>query len=303
MASNALSSSEKDSYILVSFSTNDGTLIEAYTDWGSDVSFEGLVYSSETSLEVTLPKNTGTLQRTFCTIRMESSASPVLVGELSRTTKHAEVEVDIVEVVRPTSPGPAQNILRPVTGALVERLKLNAGGLEGVARFQCSTVKSRIRDVKLGLSCNHECSNRLGDGICGINLAVASRTLLAPLRTISGPEITVEDSAIPVGLRDRLFHSGYLVRNGLHLEIEEWRNESNGAKNQFFLKRQPPVEWLNEVVTIVAGCDKSVDECKLYVPDLGPVPGTTGNEARFRGPGIGMQPYNPNFENRRGPAS
>lgn len=301
MVVDALAKSEKEAYTLVSLTADDGELVEAYTDWGSDVSFEGLEYSSELGLKVTLPDNVGTLERRFCDIQIPLEASSVLLPQSIRSTPHSQIEVAVTEIIRPHVPGPAQNILHSFLGK-VERVVKNPTGIKSMVRLRCTSLKSQIKDVSLGVTCNHQCVNRLGDSGCTVDMGTIPKRISATLTSILRQKITVTDAAVSSGLGDRFYHRGYVARRGLHIGIQEWRDEVNGTKNEFFLVRQPPPEWENQTVTIFAGCDKTIETCRArFTPGSGGVPAnTTGNESNFKGLGYNMPAYNPQFEDARG---
>jgi hypothetical protein len=68
--------------------------------------------------------------------------------------------------------------------------------------------------------------------------------------------------------------------------VQDWRNEVEGDKQVFFMNRRPPSSWIGAIVTLFAGCDKTIETCRDRF----------GNEEHFNGRGYSMPAYHPNFE-------
>jgi len=290
----AISLADKDTYYLVKFKwTDSAAKTQTWTDWGQDVIHsDGLTYLSETSMQIKLPPNDGTLKAAPCTITMPlpDPADPSDLRERIAETKHQAVEVEIVEVVIGVTGGENARIATVYRGRL-SRVRKNASGHNGQIRLDFQSPKSQLA-IGSGLQCNHQCVNRLGDALCKVNLA--SYTDTGTLTSISGGEVTI------TGLGSQLvryYDKGYVSFEGLNISIRDW---SDPDVTKFQLVRQPPAHWLNKTVSVTAGCDKSIDTCRnRFAPPGGPPAGTTGNEGNFNGIGIAIPAYNPVFETGR----
>lgn len=281
MVTEAADLSSKSTFQLVEFVFTGGAF--RATDLDSDYEFDGFNYSSIPDMEVKLPANTGTLENTAeCLIALPSSAG--FVADYTSGIPHQPATVKIIEILVPEE-GAAPSNINTLFKGLVVVGRRNPGGRPGRAVLAALPLKARL-DVALGEPCNHQCTNRLGNAACTVDLTILDRTKVITVLTILGTKITCNPAQIPTGLVDRLYHRGFVHRNGLYIGVQEWRNEVFGTRSEFFLCRQPPASWLNQTVTLVAGCAKDPDSCNLRFANL----------ANYNGRGFAIPPYHPNYE-------
>lgn len=281
MTLNALDLSSKESWQFVRFvDVSTGNTLAAYTNKDSAETFEGVDYTSETALEIELPENNGTLGEAECKVRLP--ISDAFTQSISFPTAIAPMEIYVTEFARGT--GAASAIVRPFQGQ-VDVIRKNALGRIGFLEVSAIPIKARLQ-IALGEPCNHQCINNLGEGRCGVILNAGNQgRLTVSISAIDGKKVTLTTS-IATGLQDRFYQGGYMQVGGLTLGITLWRNEIEGNKQDFFLSRRPPDSWLVASVTLVAGCDKTIETCRSR----------WNGEEFFNGRGYAMPSYHPNYE-------
>lgn len=281
----SLNRANKRNWLLLKFVNNrTDDLIAAYTNRDSDDTFEGTDYESYTNIEIQLPENSGLLNASACVVTM-----PLLDGfltEISGGARYPETRLEIVEVTK--AEGGSTVYSRPFRGIVVNS-KRNVKG-KGHVALGALPIKARL-GVAQGLQCMHHCINRLGDGRCGVALNTPpNRIASASVAAIDGTKVTITSGQVSTGLDDRFYQRGYMVREGLEILIQIWRNESNGDRHEFFLARRPPSSWLGENVQIFVGCDKTIETCRAKF----------NNEEFFNGIGYAMPAYHPVYEQGKG---
>jgi hypothetical protein len=281
--SEAIDLSTKETYQLVSFVHAGGAAY--YTDWTSDVPFGGNTYISTPDLEVKPPANDGLFGEQTCNV-----AIPLVTGDTNNDTfaarvsngqPHAKIDCTVTEVMKSITPGPSQNVNTLFVGA-VHIVSSNHRQRQDKVMLRCLPIKSRVATVAMGLPCYHLCANNLGDASCKVVLSGA-KAAPAVIDSIDGREVTIATNATIEAQADRFYHRGFLKFEGLNIGIQDWRS---AEPLKFFLVRQPPEHWDGETVTVVAGCDKSIETCRSRF----------SNEANFLGLGYAMPSYHPNFE-------
>jgi uncharacterized phage protein (TIGR02218 family) len=281
MTFNALDLPVKETWQFAKFlRVADDFCVGAYTDRDSDTEFEGQVYTSETSMEIQLPENNGLLNESPCNIVL-----PLLAGfptDLTSGAPYPQTRVEVVEFIR--GEGASSVALRTFKG-LIAAARRNLAGRRNFIGISALPVKARLQTITLGEPCNHQCINRLGDGRCQVILSVPPNKHNVTISAIDGTEVTVSDS-ITAGLEDRFYQRGYMLKDGLEIGVQDWRNEVEGDKQVFFMNRRPPSSWIGAIVTLFAGCDKTIETCRDRF----------GNEEHFNGRGYSMPAYHPNFE-------
>ena len=281
MVTEAVDLSTKSTFQLVEITFVGGAL--RLTDLDSDYDFNGFTYSSQPDMEVQIPTNSGTLEQVEARIALPVSLS--FVDAYTSGAPHQPANVVVTEILLPEDGNAAPANINVLFKGLIVVGRRNAGGRPGRCVLAALPLKARL-DIALGEPCNHQCQLRLGNAGCTIDLTIGDRTKVATVLTILGTKITVNPAQIPTGLVDRLFHRGYVHLNGLYIGIQDWRNEVNGTRSEFFLNRQPPASWLNQNITIVAGCAKDPESCNTRYNNL----------ANFNGRGFAIPPYHPMYE-------
>lgn len=287
----ALSLPVKDTYYLVKFAWSTGsTQTQTWTDWGSDVVHtDGLTYTAEPSMRVSLPANDGTLKAAPCTITLPMPDPPDSTDLRERVieTKHQPVTVTVTEIMRGESGGEQARVGIVFRGRL-GRARRNLGGVNGQLRMDFFTPKSQL-EIRTGLQCNHQCVNTLYGPLCKADPSATQD--FGTLTAINGAEVTITGLASKTG---RFWDRGWLIIETLHIPIRDWVDTD---PTKFKLVRRPPSHWLNKTVQVLAGCDKTIETCRSrFVAPGGAPGGTTGNESHFNGIGYGIPAYNPVIE-------
>jgi hypothetical protein len=281
--SDAIDLSTKETYQLVSFVHAGGAAY--YTDWTSDVTFGANLYISTPDIEVKLPTNDGLFGENVCSVAIPlvtgNSANDTFAGRISNGQPHAQTEVTVSEILRPTTPGPSQTVNTLFVGA-VTIVSSNYRQRRDKVQVKCMPIKSRVATVAMGIPCHHLCGNNLGDASCKVVLTGAKSTP-AIIASIDGREVTINTNATIQAQGDRFYHRGYLKFQNLFIGIQDWRSATPLVFN---LVRQPPAHWVGQTILVVAGCDKSIETCRARF----------SNEANFLGLGFAMPSYHPNFE-------
>lgn len=280
----ALDLSTKEAYHLVSFVHAGGAAY--YTDWTSDVSFNGNDYISTPDMEVKLPANDGLFGEQVCNVAVPKTSgdatNDTFADRISNGQPHAETTVTVVEIVRPTVAGPSQNTNTLFVGE-ISRARRNFRKRRDKIQISALPIKSRLADISLGLPTMHHCINRLGDDGCKVDMTGSPRRVSAVITAIDGRKVTIQTNAAVEAQADRFYQRGFIQFEGLNVDTQDWRSAD---PLDFFMVRQVPDHWLNQVVVIVAGCDQTVETCRSRY----------SNEDNFNGVGIAMPAYNPNFE-------
>ena len=225
-----------------------------------------------------------------CTIEGLSDAnatfSALVELLLADGTPTPEVSVVVREVVRPVVAGDQATVLIPFSGRVMRAIR-NVGGRAKRVRFSAESMKSRL-DIPLGLPCNHHCpwsfmgrgcSVQGGGSARGPQLTTERR--VTTIQAINGKTITVDTYGALSGSKS--FQFGYIERNGVRIGVQDW---DSGTPNELVLRQQPPATWLLQGITMVPGCDKTIETCR----------GAWANEDNFGGIGYAIPAYNPMFE-------
>lgn len=274
--SRALDLSEKNTFQLVWLSHAGGDTF--YTDWTSDFSFRGNTYLSRPTMQVQVPKNTGTLEDLKATIEM--TLEDGILTDLTSGDAHAVVEVTVYELTKPTSTGPSATVRTTFLGIIIQGSR-NINGKRGQVRLQAIADKS-LTAVAMGDPMNHLCSNSLGDRRCQIDMSVGQNSFFGTIGSITDRTVTIS-IASSYNSDERYFHRGYLSYQGLRIMVRDW---VKATPTVFTLVRRPPASWLGKTVLVASGCDKSVETCvRRY-----------SNEENFRGNGHAIPSYNPWLE-------
>ena len=282
--SEALDLATKETYQLVGFAHGGGTAY--YTDWTSDVPYNGNLYISTPDMEVKLPLNDGLFGEQPCTVSIPLtvgvSDNDTFAARISNGQVHAAIDCTVQEVLKSTLPGPSQTVNNTFQGR-VHDVDGNYRGRRDKIKMTCLPIKARLATIAMGIPCHHLCSNNLGDASCKINLSTSERAIVANVVSIDGREVTMDTNGLLSAATDRMFHRGYIKFENLYLGIQDWRDS---APLVFNMVRQPPAHWVGSNVLVVAGCDKSIEVCRARY----------ANEDNFLGLGYAMPSYHPVFE-------
>jgi len=271
VASNSLQKARKKSKRLVDFAYGgDGfPTHERLTDWTVDLSHTTGTYLSEPALEVNLAEINGTLEEKPAQILLPLTNA--FADRISDGRAHSLVRARILEVTD-TDGATDEMVLHVGRVSMAHR---NHGGKAGVVMLESPSWKAYL-NVLEGLSVDVTCDWTLF-GI-GCTLSSAGFTHSGILTQIDGRAVII--GGLP-GVLPRYFHRGYVEKDGVRISIREWVSGTT-----FYLVRDPPGTWLNGVVKVVAGCDKTKPTCRSRF----------SNEAHFLALGYGTPAYNPTME-------
>lgn len=130
-------------------------------------------------------------------------------------------------------------------------------------------------DIPGGMPCTENCYVKyFGDRLCQAPVA----EYVVDIDSISGYDVTLV--SVP-SVVDFLFNKGYFRFRGTSIKIKHWESGT-----VFQTSEAMPISWVGQAVTVVAGCDKTLQTCR----DI------HNNEANFTAWGINMVDYNPQFE-------
>ena len=276
---NAGARPEKQSYLLVEFRHGDGaSQREKYTDWQQDVT--GFV--STPNMDVRVPENTGTFEDRECRIILPSDTFADRAGNGLR---HSPIFVRVREVTEGLALGDV-NTERTLFRGRVMRVIKNFQGASTRVAFFCLSAKasSRLKNVKMGLPCNHHCVWTLFGAGCQLNQA--SFEANADIDSVDGKEITVTDTNVQSLTRQ--WRRGYIEYEGLRIPISDW---SSSDPTKFYTARRVPDDWIGtsgNAIKFVPGCNKTIEECRT----------TYNNEQHFGGFGFAIPAYQPNIEGK-----
>lgn len=263
-----------DRSYLVRFSYGDtaSPTVQRYTDETNEIIFSDGTYSSVPEMEIKLPPQTGVLDEKPMEITLPVSLA--FASNLSSGRPHSPIRVRVWE----NSIGEGEEF---VTSELlligwVHIIVRNPGGRPSVVRLDCINVKALL-NAPLGVRANHTCDNTLGDAVCQVDISSLEET--GTVSAINGKKVTI--TGLSHTASDRYYDRGYVEYDGLRLGIREYT-----TGNDFELRREPPAAWLNEDVTVVPGCDGTIEKCRNQY----------SNEGQFLGPGYAIPAYQPELE-------
>jgi hypothetical protein len=278
----AIDLSDKETYTLISLTWDGGA--RYWTDWTSDIQFEGNTYTALPEMEVKLPINDGVFAEQDARIAVPLSADLSDISQrLTSGLPHQDVTLRIVEIIQGIEAGSQRTVNRPFLGTVV-RGRRNYQRSRNRIVLQALPIKAQLESVSLGLPCNHQCVHNLGDAGCGVSLAIGSGNRFnVVVSAIDGKELTISTNASVAAKPDRFFQRGFLQFRSLNLSIFDWTSED---PTKFILRRQAPDFWVGQTAILIAGCDGSITTCRDRFD----------NEERFLGLGIKIPAYNPQFE-------
>ena len=283
----AVTGSSKETWQLVRFTNKrTGVVLSTYTDSDSDQIWAGQLYLSTPELEVKLPKNTGLIDPQPCNFILpiaDTMTRRIVDGILT----NYRILVEVIEIIKADSvPGAAYVTF---TGEVVGAKK-NFSGRRDTIALSALSPKAMMDRILIGIPCNHHCGNALGDRYCLVDMGLGERTKNVQIDAIDGKMITVSGASIADGNGDRFYAKGYMDFDGITIMVQDWRDEIEGDKLEFFMMERVPDEWLNQVAVLFAGCDKTIETCRSRY----------NNEGQFNGRGFAIPSYHPLFENGSG---
>lgn len=240
------------------------------TDFNETISFEGYDYVPSDGISFELPAITADLDTKECLIKNIPLYTSFVLA-LAENTPFSRVEVSVIEVVLDDD----LNISDPrylFSGLLYQ---CSPKPTIGVVDLTCRDYKY-YTDITAGMACTEQCGWAVFGGLgCGASVPSESHVVTG----ITGNVVTLQGPL--ENTTTTLYNKGYMEYKGSHISI---KYHSTGLS--FEMSKFPPPSWLGKIVTIYAGCDRSLDTCKTI----------HNNEANFLGLGYCMVDYNPLYE-------
>jgi len=188
-----------------------------------------------------------------------------------------ETLVRVWEVTRSLITGD-QAVFKLLDGKIGKAVR-NYKGKEGLVGIECVSVKDELT-TPMGIQINAQCPWILGSEACGVDLSL--KIDQATVLTINNKSITVFWNSGPV-LTQEYYFRGYLKYDDLRIPIRAWDFQD---VETIGTAMTPPLSWLGKIISVVPGCDKTIEVCR----------DRWLNEERFGGSGFKMPAYKPNFE-------
>ena len=241
---------------------------QRFTNWTSDVEYLGQMYLSTPEMSVTLAQETGTLGEKPYEMSLPMNA---FADRISDGRPHSKVWIKVVEQTQLDAAIENQILF----SGRMSKTRRNAKGKTGLIVIEAENIKSMM-DIALGGMATHQCIWLIGKKGCDLDIEPFTAT--GSIATINGAAITIT-GVTPKA--DRYWHRGYLQIDGLEIMIREWVQGT-----AFELVKKPPADWLNQVVKLYPGDDRTIETCRSRF----------NNESRWSGPGYAMPSWNPTIE-------
>jgi len=181
--------------------------------------------------------------------------------------------------------GESATILTLFTGKVTSTIR-NKDGRANARLIKAKSWKQFFK-VRMGMPADHQCPFMFNQ--IGCNSGTEAGGFPNPLGSPAGKSITLIEGhkiTLSSGLATTFntqYNRGYIEREGIRIDIREF--DAGVADDVLYLTRQPPTDWLGQNISIFSGCDKTIENCRLW-----------NNEQNFGGVGYGIPAYNPNFE-------
>ncbi len=173
---------------------------------------------------------------------------------------------------------------RCVFVGIIGRTILRAGGKSDLMEADIHSRKQRMKDVPLGVVATDRCAWTFRDFTC----------LFSPTQFVdTTPRVTLIDNNFieldslvnnsQVGGGNGLYTRGFVERRRLRIMIRNHIVSSNPPRLN--LVHAAPTIWQDQIVTVSAGCDKTIPDCEFY-----------GRQESFGGFGLRMPKHMPIIE-------
>lgn len=252
----------------MTFTYGASPTVRRYALWTSDITIDGNTYAALPAMEVRYNEQHGGTQDVPTEIDIDGTVQPIvnMIGQ-----PHPRVRCKIQEV------NPLDlSTLRTTFEGYVGPVTINVQGRPRVARVTVRSWKSLLQ-IPLGIQCNPQCDNRLGDPVtCKVNVASLRGT--GTITAIAGNVATI--TGLPSG---RQWMNGYVEIDSLRIGIRFWQASD---ATRFVLRRFPPTSWTGLSAMVSPGCLKTKEACNTDYANL----------ANFAGRGRAMLDRNPLWE-------
>ena len=275
---NVLDQPFKDISTLLHFTWGDSSelfICDADDNISVDIDNSGSdeTFTSKPGVNVTLPGNTGLFEEEPLKIKLPQDTAQ-LFTDLSTDAAHAKVELEVFEyATNDTLPFS----LRSIYKGFLNVNNVNPKGEAGLIELELLNDKARA-NVPLGIIATAQCQWVFGKRGCKATVIQNNITVSAIINT------RIIHSGVPALTEtDGYYIRGYMQYDGLRITVRNW-----DGVNTFELTRQPPSSWSGQSVTLVGGCNKTIENCRDT---------QRNREEDFSGLGIGIPLYNPITEN------
>lgn len=235
-----------------------------YAGFSSDIVIDSITYVAVPELSCSLPTLHGGIEKASATLTAPVNKAPF--SSLIQPYPSAPVTISIWEC-NPEDP----TSKRGVFFGEVTKISPTVEKDVQLTSIEITDLKGRF-DFSAGIIASTSCQLNFGDAICGISLAgvSTSEAILSKSGNVLTFDVSPSDS--------KYYQRGKVVKDGISIMIEE---AEDGVLR---LIRIPPPSWVvGTVVTLVAGCDKTIASCR----------DKWDNESQFMGCGYAMPNYNP----------
>lgn len=274
----AIDQSNKRSFTLFKFTFGDpaAPTIKRFVNVAANVTGTDGVFLAKSDIAVSFDAFSGVFDEKPIKIDLDKSTDSFF-DDISNGEPHSPVFVEIWELIE--SVDGSDEELKLFTGRLTKVTDQHRGKQNQI-RLECRSWKQKI-DIPMGVIATHQCAWIF----TGEGCEVVARTFAGTVLSIVGFQVTLTAAPAtgspPTTFFEREFQRGYMKRDGLRITIRDWKDGP-----VFQMTKPPPLEWVGNAVTLVAGCDKTIETCRTI----------HDNEERFNGVGFAMLPYNPNYE-------
>ncbi len=285
-----------------------------------DVTVDGVTYTAEPAMDVSLSEQTGGVdEKNFSiTLPMSRGVNPAIDSwcqEIASPIPFSPIYVKVSEILTPMDPADQKRLF--LAEGVVAITRRNPNGSSNLVELEATPTKSGLENIKLGIQANPQCVWTYGQEGCGKEIfqffdpstyypnqwAVARRGWVELQMLYTG----IRTQQVSLRLNPAIHNStsepvrtitnqpkgwwlgGSLVYGGLSIPIRDWLwdDNLNVGTDQFVLGRMPPKSWAydplrNNLIMLVPGCSKTPEACALR-----------NNSANFGGLGYGMPAYNP----------
>lgn len=158
---------------------------------------------------------------------------------------------------------------------LVATAEAYPNGDHGVIKIVGLPTKGMM-DLYGGIPLTNQCAWILGEGKCGVDVDALSETALVD--SIDGLQITFDSLATTTA---GYWHRGFVSYDGLNIGV---RIYTTGTSME--LVALPPTSWVGKTVTLIPGCDGTIETCRSKFD----------SEETFGGAGYAIPSVNPILE-------
>lgn len=280
--SRALNKPYKLGYIRVDvFDESSNAFLAGYTNLDTTQVFDANTFLAVPTMDVELATNSGSIDgESHDTLVRLPFVDDTFLDELTDGAPVRNLVMRVREIVRGMKPGELGSTLTWTWGGLGRMVRNRPK--RGWVEFAVAPDKTEF-ETPTGMQCVGQCRNNLFDPPCGRQGSYGpakndEQRVALVLATQINQVLTVDDYDVIDS--PKTFRRGFVELNGARVLISDW---DPMTPNVFYLGRAVPERWVGENVTLVPGCNRSVEACRLQ----------WDNEARMNPLGYAMPDQNP----------